>query len=42
MRKLVKFQGRWVIIDPRLSVSNEWVTILNKSYIKAAAAVPVA
>ena len=34
MRKLLKFQGRWVIVDQRLSASNEWQTIINKSYIK--------
>ena len=33
MKTLVKFQGRWVKIDPRLSASNEWQTIINKSYI---------
>jgi len=34
MKKLVKFQGRWVIVNQRLSASNEWQTIINKSYIK--------
>ena len=34
MRKLLKFQGRWVIVDQRLSATNEWQTIVNKSYIR--------
>jgi len=34
MTKLVKFQGRWVKMDPRLSAPSEWQTIINKSFIR--------
>jgi hypothetical protein len=30
---LVKFKGRWVKVSNKLSPSNEWVTIINRSYI---------
>ena len=35
MSILVKFQGRWVKMNPRLSATNEWQTLINKSYIRA-------
>ena len=34
--KLIKFQGQWVKVNPKLSAPNEWRTIINKSYIKCA------
>jgi hypothetical protein len=32
---VLKFQGRWTIVNQRLSVPNEWQTIVHKSYIQA-------
>jgi hypothetical protein len=30
---IVKFKGRWTIVNQRLSVPNEWQTIVHQSYI---------
>lgn len=34
--KLIKFQGQWVKVNPKLSAPNEWRTIINQSHIKCA------
>ncbi len=34
MSILVKFQGRWVKMNPRLSAPSEWQTTINKSHIR--------